>query len=150
MSLEDYKKKREFKKTPEPKPKVKKSGFSRFVVQEHYATHPHFDFRLELNGVLKSWAVPKGVPEKPGAKHLAAQTEDHPVDYIDFEGIIPLGEYGAGTVKIWDKGEYELVSKKEKEIQFVLKGQKLKGRYILIYTPWRKGNEWLIFKAKDS
>ncbi|NIM47422.1 MAG: 3'-phosphoesterase [Candidatus Aenigmarchaeota archaeon] len=152
MALEEYKKKRKFKKTPEPKPKVKKTGLSRFVVQEHQATRLHYDFRLELGGVLKSWAVPKGVPEDPGVKHLAAQTEDHPVDYIDFKGEIPKGEYGAGTVKVWDKGTYELTPENKGiskgELQFILKGQKLKGRYVMIHTPWKKGNEWLIFKIK--
>ena len=102
---------------------------SRFVVQEHHARNLHWDFRLEMEGVLKSWAVPKGVPEKISIKRLAIQVEDHELDYIDFEGEIPEGQYGAGKVKIWDSGTYELESESEKAVSFILNGKRLKGRY---------------------
>src|SRR5688500_19122480 len=108
MSLKEYVRKRNFGKTPEPddrKPKVK--GGNRFVVQKHDASRLHYDFRLELDGTLKSWAVPKGLPYKRGEKHLAVQVEDHPLDYAGFEGVIPKGQYGGGTVMIWDTGTYE-------------------------------------------
>ena len=118
---------------------------SRFVIQKHKATHLHFDFRLEMDGVLKSWAVPKGLPEMQGIKRLAVSVEDHPLGYIDFEGVIPEGSYGAGEVEIWDKGEYELESREKDKIVFHLTGKKLKGRYALIHT---SGKNWLIFKPK--
>ncbi len=116
---------------------------ARFVVQEHHARHLHYDFRLEKEGVLKSWAVPKGVPEKKAVKRLAIQVEDHEVDYIDFEGKIPEGQYGAGTVRIWDKGVYELLSENPKRIIVALKGKKLKGRYALVHL---KEDQWLLTK----
>jgi len=119
----------------------------RFVIQKHKATHLHFDFRLEMEGTLKSWAVPKGLPESPGAKRLAVAVEDHPLDYIDFEGIIPEGHYGAGIVEIWDRGEYEVETLKEDKIVFNLTGKRIKGRYALIHT---KEQNWLIFKLKGS
>ncbi len=144
-SLKKYWKKRKFEKTPEPKGKVLKTSKNRFVVQEHWAKIHHFDFRLEMGGVLKSWAVPKGVPEKIGLKRLAISVEDHPVSYINFEGEIPKGSYGAGTVKIFDKGKYELKEKSRDRIIFVLKGKKLKGDYCLI--KFKKANQWLLFKT---
>ncbi len=148
MSLKEYERKRKFDVTPEPPPKLKETSYSRFVVQEHHASHLHWDFRLEMEGVLKSWAVPKGIPTKTGMKHLAVEVEDHPVDYIDFEGEIPEGEYGAGVVKIWDKGTYELVEKKPDKISFVLKGGRLQGHYYLVRTRWQgKKKNWLIFKS---
>jgi bifunctional non-homologous end joining protein LigD len=147
MKLEEYWRKRKFEKTPEPRGEVKERGLNRFVVQEHHATRLHYDFRLEMDGVLKSWAVPKGVSEEKGVKHLAVAVEDHPVDYIDFEGTIPEGHYGAGTVKIWDSGEYELVKHTPKEIEFVLKGKRLQGRYILLFTGWKGKDNWLIFQV---
>ncbi len=157
MSLKEYWEKRIFEKTPEPKGKVIKTGKKRFVVQEHWATHHHFDFRLEMDGVLKSWAVPKGIPEEPGIKRLAVQVEDHPVDYINFEGEIPEGLYGAGKVKIWDKGTYKDLkiktspTEKLTELEFVLKGRKLKGKYVMIKTKWRgRKNQWLIMKLKTK
>lgn len=118
---------------------------SRFVIQKHKATHLHFDFRLEMEGVLKSWAVPKGLPEGPGIKRLAVAVEDHSLDYINFEGVIPEGYYGAGVVEIWDKGKYELESLEEGKIVFNLAGKRITGRYALIHT---KGKNWLIFKLK--
>ncbi len=148
MSLEKYQTKRKFNKTPEPKGAINKKSLSRFVVQEHHARSLHYDFRLEMNGVLKSWAVPKGVPEEKGVKRLAVQVEDHPVDYINFSGIIPEGEYGAGEVKIWDKGKWKLVSGdlKDGSLKFELFGKKLKGEYAIIQLKDNKKN-WLIFKT---
>jgi len=146
MTLKKYWQKRDFSKTPEPKGKIMRNEKDRFVVQEHWATHHHFDFRLEMEGVLKSWAVPKGVPEKKGVKRLAIMTEDHPISYLNFSGVIPEGLYGAGTVKIFDKGKYKLIEKTENRITFELKGKKLKGNYTLI--KFRKHNQWLLFKTK--
>ena len=134
MGLKEYKGKRNFSKTPEPAGEVVDTGKSRFVVQRHDASHLHFDFRLEMDGVLKSWAVPKGLPEEPGVRRLAVQVEDHPLSYIDFAGTIPEGQYGAGTVEIWDKGEYVLEKKMEKQIEFILKGKRFSGGYALIHT----------------
>jgi len=146
MSLTSYQKKREFNKTSEPRGKVEKTNLSRFVVQKHRARNLHYDFRLETGGVLKSWAVPKGVPEEIGIKRLAVQVEDHPVDYINFSGIIPEGEYGAGTVEIWDKGRWEIVegSLGAGSLKFNLAGKKLKGQYVLVRFKDRKN--WLIYK----
>jgi bifunctional non-homologous end joining protein LigD len=116
---------------------------NRFVVQEHQATHLHWDFRLEKEGVLKSWAVPKGPPEKKPVKRLAVQVEDHEIGYIDFHGTIPEGNYGAGTVKIWDKGTYKLESESPKRLVFELQGKRLKGRYSLVHL---KDKQWLLMK----
>lgn len=146
MKLEEYWKKRKFEVTSEPKGKVKETGQNRFVVQVHHATHLHYDFRMEMNGVLRSWAVPKGIPTERGVKHLAVQVEDHPVDYVDFEGTIPEGHYGAGTVEIWDKGNFELIKRTPREIEFILNGERLKGRYVLLFTGWKGENNWLVFK----
>ena len=122
------------------------------MVQKHQASHLHYDFRLELpedvvtgDIVLKSWAVPKGVPQDFGIKHLAVAVEDHPVEYINFKGVIPKGEYGAGTVKIFDKGKYQLLDIGEKSLKFRLAGKKLKGNYVLFNL---EGKNWLIFKSK--
>lgn len=117
----------------------------RFVIQKHQATHLHYDFRLEMDGVLKSWAVPKEPPTAPGIRRLAVQVEDHALDYINFEGVIPEGEYGAGTVEIWDKGTYTLKNRIEKMIEFTLQGAKLKGDYALIHF---KENNWLLLKKR--
>jgi len=146
MTLEKYKQKREFSKTSEPIGEVKKTDFSRFVVQKHQARNLHYDFRMEMEGVLKSWAVPKGVPEVTGIKRLAVQVEDHPVDYINFSGIIPKGEYGAGTVEIWDKGRWNLVEGGlgSGSFKFNLIGKKLKGQYVLVRFKDKKN--WLIYK----
>lgn len=150
MSLKEYWKKRKFAETPEPEGMVSAEGGNRFVVQEHHATHLHYDFRLEMDGVLKSWAIPKGVPTESGIKHLAVQVEDHPVDYIDFEGTIPPDQYGAGTVKIWDSGDYQLLKRTPREIEFTLRGKRLTGRYILLSTGWKGKNNWLLFKVGAS
>ena len=149
MSLVKYQAKRKFAKTPEPKGRIKKSIQQRFVIQKHQASHLHYDFRLEMFGVLKSWAVPKNLPLKKGIKHLAVQTEDHPVDYLDFQGVIPKGNYGAGAVKTWDKGKYKLITeitKKSlpKSFKFILHGKKVKGEYSMVR--FQKKN-WLIFKV---
>jgi DNA ligase D-like protein (predicted 3'-phosphoesterase) len=117
----------------------------RFVIQKHQATHLHYDFRLEMDGVLKSWAVPKEPPTVPGIRRLAVQVEDHALDYIDFEGIIPEGEYGAGTVEVWDKGTYTLKNRTDKMIEFTLQGARLIGNYALIQL---KGNNWLLLKKR--
>src|ERR1700744_5275664 len=111
MSLKEYNRKRDFKKTAEPSGKLGSGDSHRFVIQKHAASRLHYDFRLEMGGTLKSWAVPKGVPYTKGEKHLAVEVEDHPVSYIDFEGTIPEGQYGGGTVMIWDRGTFEPLSK---------------------------------------
>jgi len=147
MALELYQRKRKFKFTPEPRgnqAKTEKTKPSRFVIHKHQATHLHYDFRLEMDGVLKSWAVPKGLPEKRGIKRLAIAVEDHPLEYIDFQGTIPKGLYGAGKVEIWDTGIYKIIERNEKAIKFELKGKKLKGNYVL--AKLKKDNQWIIYK----
>ncbi len=154
MSLTEYKKRRRFSKTPEPGPEKKRSELGRvFVVQKHRATQLHYDFRLESQGVLKSWAVPKGPSLDPAVKRLAMQVEDHPVDYAGFEGVIPVGEYGGGTVMIWDYGVYapensKSVSKAlaKGELKFAVLGKKLKGSFALVRTD---GRRWLLIKHRD-
>ncbi len=122
---------------------------NRFVIHEHYASHHHFGFRLEMDGVLKSWAIPKHPPAEPGEKRLAILVEDHHLDYIDFEGDIPQGEYGAGRVLIWDKGRYALLERDQDKISFSLEGRKLKGNYSLFrFKRGQKENEWLLLKQK--
>lgn len=145
--LDDYEKKRRFAHTPEPRPRLRKKDQHRFVVQEHHARRLHWDFRLELDGTLKSWAVPRGPPEEPGIKRLAVQVEDHPIDYITFEGAIPKGEYGAGTVKIWDKGSFKLKRRTENIYEFWLKGKRLNGKYNLVRF---KDRNWLMLKSKSD
>ena len=133
----------------ERKPRRSGGSSGRFVVQEHHATRLHWDFRLEMDGVLKSWAVPKEPPTRPGVRRLAVQVEDHPLDYIDFEGVIPEGEYGAGTVRIWDRGTYALESRKPEKLVFELHGERMRGRYVLLrFTD--KPENWLLFKAKNT
>jgi bifunctional non-homologous end joining protein LigD len=154
-SLSDYKKKRHFKKTPEPGPEKKTSETGRlFVIQKHRASHLHYDFRLETDGVLKSWAVPKGPSMDPSVKRLAMEVEDHPVDYADFEGVIPEGEYGGGTVMVWDTGVYAPENTRsvsgaiaKGELKFVMLGKKLKGSFALIRT---RGRQWLLIKHRDE
>lgn len=150
MSLSEYSKKRDFTKTPEPPgDAVQGQEVPIFVVQEHHSSHHHFDLRLEHDGVLVSWAVPKGIPELPGKKHLAVRTEDHPLAYAGFEGSIPEGEYGAGEVKIWDRGTFSPIAWGENRIEVTLNGTLLKGRYLLVRFKKAGEQEWLIFKAKD-
>jgi DNA ligase D-like protein (predicted ligase)/DNA ligase D-like protein (predicted 3'-phosphoesterase) len=148
-SLQEYRSKRDFSTTPEPRDEVTEKEARTFVVQEHHAKRLHYDLRLEKKGVLKSWAVPKGLPEQTGTKRLAVETEDHPLGYRSFEGTIPKGQYGAGTVKIWDRGTYELKTWEENKIEFILNGQKLKGKYILARFRKTGGKNWLLLKAKD-
>lgn len=121
--------------------------FLSFVVHKHYATHLHYDLRLEMDGVLKSWAVPKEPPTKTGTKRLAIAVEDHKLSHKDFEGIIPEGNYGAGKVEIWDNGEYILETREMEKIVVDLNGKRLKGRYVLIHT---KGDQWLFFKTAEQ
>ena len=167
MSLALYKKKRVFSRTPEPEGKKKSSKEAlRFVVQKHAASHLHYDFRLEMRGILKSWAVPKGPSLNPADKRLAMMVEDHPFDYRTFEGIIPEGNYGAGTVMVWDEGTYESLngeglSKEEQEkiayselkkgdLKIVLHGKKLKGAYALVKLKNNSDNSWLLIKKDDK
>ena len=121
----------------------------RFVVQEHHARRLHWDFRLEMDGVLKSWAVPKTPPTKPGVRRLAVAVEDHELDYIDFRGTITEGEYGAGSVEIWDRGTYEIESKKPEKLVFELHGERMSGRYTLVHFT-DKDENWLLFKTKSE
>ena len=173
MALEEYKRKRRFAETPEPPPKVEKGKKHRFVVQRHRATRLHHDFRLEMDGVLKSWAVPKGPSLDPADKRLAMQVEDHPVSYFDFEGNIPEGNYGAGTVMVWDVGTWEPLSPepvngqyvpgtdaearamlKKGDLKFRLHGKRLNGDFALVHMksrrPGSKGTEWLLIKKHDQ
>src|SRR6266436_5231408 len=161
MGLAEYKRKRHFKKTAEPagKPVPKKiKGASRFVIQKHAARRLHYDFRLELEDVLKSWALPKGLPWKRGEKHLAVEVEDHPIEYEYFEGVIPEGQYGGGTVMLWDRGTYyvygeqPLKSLREGKLHLLLDGKKAKGEWTLVRIRGREGekNQWLILKTGDD
>jgi bifunctional non-homologous end joining protein LigD len=172
VSLQEYKRKRHFEATPEPPPKLEKKSRHRFVVQKHRATRLHYDFRLEMEGVLKSWAIPKGPSLDPAEKRLAMQVEDHPVSYFDFEGTIPEGNYGAGTVMVWDIGTWQPLSPVPVKGKFVpgsdaeasamlqkgdfkirLHGKRLKGDFALIHMrarPGSKGTEWLLIKKQDD
>jgi bifunctional non-homologous end joining protein LigD len=173
MALEEYKRKRRFEETPEPPPKVETKAGHRFVVQKHDATRLHYDFRLEMEGVLKSWAVPKGPSLDPADKRLAMQVEDHPVSYFDFEGNIPEGNYGAGTVMVWDVGTWQPLSPvavngkyvpgteaeaatmlAKGDLKFRLHGKQLNGDFALVKMrgrrPGSKGNEWLMIKKHDE
>ena len=168
MSLKDYRSKRDFRKTAEPK--GSRTGAARkaclrhlkvkpsFVVHKHDASRLHYDLRLEMDGVLKSWAVPKGPSLNPRDKHLAVLVEDHPLEYKDFEGVIPAGEYGAGTVMIWDEGTYRVQGDEKAgealergELKIELRGKKLKGGWVLVRTRWRgEQKNWLLLKEKDD
>src|SRR5208282_28096 len=167
MPLEEYRRKRKFQQTPEPTGGDAAPSGARFVVQMHHATRLHFDFRLEVDGVLKSWAVPRGPSLDSTQKRLAMMVEDHPLEYMTFEGIIPAGNYGAGTVMVWDIGTFEPVLGAYKnqagdvasmlamgDLKVLLHGQKLQGEFALVRMksrrPGSKGNEWLMFKKKDA
>lgn len=165
MALTLYNKKRNFKETSEPTGKVKKSASKlSFVIQRHKASRLHYDFRLELDGVLKSWAVPKGPSLNPKDKRLAMMVEDHPYDYKDFTGIIPEGNYGAGIVEIWDQGTYADVDNSSKEVaekklraglksgdlKFQLFGKKLNGEFALVKLKGKEDNSWLLIKHRDK
>ena len=147
MSSAEYQQKRDFTKTSEPQWMSNHRGLHRFVVQKHQARNLHYDFRLELDGVLRSWAVPKGPPLEPGIRRLAIRVEDHPIDYIDFSGKIPQGEYGAGNVEIWDEGEFDLETESTDILEFLLRGERLLGRYALIHT---NDKEWLFIRRKEA
>lgn len=159
MPLDEYREKRDFRVSPEPEPVAGKAAGLQYVIQKHRATRLHYDLRLADEGVLKSWAVTKEPPLEPGVKRLAVRVEDHPYDYIDFEGEIPAGGYGAGTVEIWDRGTYRPLLEKEPDsstaeaidrgaLKVELEGERLKGRYVL-YNFDKKGKEWFFFKMKD-
>ena len=166
MGLTEYAKKRDFKKTAEPKAgKSKDKDHLIFVVQKHDASRLHYDFRLEMEGVFKSWAVPKGPSLDPKVKHLAMMVEDHPYDYLNFEGIIPEGEYGGGTIIVWDEGTYEPIEpingKKAQEkhllkqlasgqLKIKLHGEKLNGEFAMVKTHGMGENGWLMIKHKDE
>jgi bifunctional non-homologous end joining protein LigD len=163
MSLETYRSKRDFTQTPEPRggtPKARRRGKPKFVVQMHQASHLHYDLRLEIGGVLKSWAVPRGPSYDPGDKRASFQTEDHPVEYASFEGVIPPGNYGAGAMIVWDEGTMRITEGTEDpleaiasgKIAFVLEGTKLKGEWALVKLKGKKyqANEWLLIKHRDG
>ncbi len=151
MSLKEYRAKRNFDETQEPATKGSPSGQRRFVIQKHAASRLHYDFRLELGGTLKSWAVPKGIPYEHGEKRLAVQVEDHPVAYADFEGRIPQGQYGGGTVMVWDRGTFEAQTKSPAKdlaggkLHFTLHGEKLVGEWYLVRL--REGDQWLLIRG---
>jgi DNA ligase D-like protein (predicted 3'-phosphoesterase) len=171
-SLRSYKKKRNFNESPEPQGKVKKRKSSStknskniFVIQKHDASHLHYDFRLEIDGVLKSWAIPKGPSTNPQDKRLAVETEDHPMEYATFEGVIPEGEYGAGPVIVWDNGTFDNIKEKDGtiiplaqcykngQIEVNLHGKKLQGGYTLVHTSFgddTRKKDWLLIKMKDE
>ena len=165
MSLNEYNQKRNFNSTAEPAGEINKLAPELvFVVQKHAASHLHYDFRLEINGVLKSWAIPKGPSMNPADKRLAILVEDHPFNYKDFEGTIPEGNYGAGKVIVWDNGTYTLadehgLNKVESSLQsdlqkghlsFILNGKKLKGEFALVKLKTKQENTWLLIKSKDE
>src|ERR1700726_4793015 len=162
MGLKKYKAKRDFRKTVEPKggkplPKQVRGG-SQFINQKHAARRLHYDFRLQMEGVLKSWALPKGLPWQQGEKHLAVEVEDHPIEYETFEGVIPEGQYGGGTVMLWDRGKYyvygedPLKSWQEGKLHLVLDGEKAKGEWTLVRLRGDGSgkNQWLLMKTGSS
>jgi len=161
--LETYRKKRDFRKTHEPSGKSRRKAGRRYVIQKHAARSLHYDFRLEADGVLKSWAVPKGPSTNPGDKRLAVPTEDHPLDYRDFEGVIPEGEYGAGAVIVWDRGTYRNLTEDDDgdevpvskalaggHLKIWLDGEKLRGGYALTRIGKGKDERWLLVKMDDE
>lgn len=154
--LTEYRRKRNFAKTPEPAPSLprasRQGGRRRFVIQKHAASHLHYDFRLEMHGVLKSWAVPKGPPYALDEKRLAMATEDHPIEYLDFEGTIPEGQYGGGTVMVWDIGTYEIIDGNyyKGRLHIFLEGKKLKGEWLLVKDAEKGSNAWQLIKAGKS
>jgi bifunctional non-homologous end joining protein LigD len=160
LSIQKYRDKRSFDKTPEPEPtpdQGRRKGAATFCVQRHHASHLHYDFRLEIDGALKSWAVPKGPTLDPAEKRLAMMVEDHPLEYGKFEGVIPKGNYGAGSVMLWDRGTFELLGEATADQQltkgdfkFRLTGEKLSGEFAIVRTKRGKGNEWLLIKKKDA
>jgi bifunctional non-homologous end joining protein LigD len=163
MSLEEYRRKRAFSETPEPVGRDRRSSRKQiFVVQKHDASRLHYDFRLAINGILASWAVPKGPSMNPAEKHLAIRTEDHPLEYAEFEGVIPAGQYGAGTVMVWDMGLYEPQNGippdkqlSQGKIDVELRGSKLRGGFTLVRTGKRPANssgkeQWLLIKRRDE
>jgi bifunctional non-homologous end joining protein LigD len=164
MTLDEYRKKRKFDATPEPQgtgvPEVARGGPLVYVVQKHAATALHYDFRLEWEGVLLSWAVPKGPSLDPTVKRLAMRTEDHPIEYSSFEGVIPVGQYGAGTVMVWDRGRWDPesvdveASLQRGDLKFTLNGEKLRGSWALVRTrgfgKTPAGNAWLLIKHRDQ
>lgn len=161
MALDDYIKKREFSKTPEPKGKLNKENANRFVIQRHQARSLHYDLRLEMEGVLKSWAVPKGPSMNPSDKRLAINTEDHPVEYLTFHGTIPKGNYGAGVMDIWDHGTFKVLESdkgtdpikqlESGDLKIEFFGSKIKGAFALVHTKrGEKNNQWLLIKKKDK
>ena len=166
MSGSEYSGKRDFRRTPEPRGSARRRGRSKqpiFMIQQHAARSDHFDFRLEADGALKSWAVPKGPSTNPRDKRLAMPTEDHPMEYADFEGVIPKGEYGAGPVIVWDRGTYENTTTDREgrevpvaealddgELKVRLHGEKLTGGYVLVRTGGGDRERWLLIKARDD
>jgi bifunctional non-homologous end joining protein LigD len=160
VSLKEYARKRDFEQTPEPEPAEAgpPAGAPHFYVQRHDASRLHYDFRLEIDGTLKSWAIPKGPTLDPAPKRLAAMVEDHPLEYGEFEGNIPQGQYGGGSVMLWDRGTFELLGDvpalqqiARGDLKFRLSGEKLKGEFALVLMKGRgKGNEWLLLKKRDA
>lgn len=165
MALNKYNQKRNFNSTAEPEGVINKSSTELiFVVQKHAASHLHYDFRLEMGGVLKSWAIPKGPSMNPADKRLAIMVEDHPYSYKDFEGTIPEGNYGAGKVIVWDNGTYTSADEEDTNevenklkidlekghLSFILKGKKLKGEFALVKLKTKQENSWILIKKKDS
>jgi bifunctional non-homologous end joining protein LigD len=163
VALEEYRKKRKFNISPEPSGEPRSAAVPaaplRYVIQKHRATQLHYDFRLEINGVLRSWAVPKGPSPDPSVKRLAMEVEDHPLEYGDFEGVIPEGEYGGGTVMVWDQGEWSPESEdmesalKKGDLKFTLRGKKLHGSWVLVRTRGfgsKADKSWLLIKHRDK
>src|SRR3954470_223075 len=145
-NLDSYRRKRDFSATAEPSGESARAHderTSRFVVQEHHARSLHWDLRLEHDGTLASWAVPKGIPMDPATNHLAVRTEDHPLEYLEFHGEIPKGQYGAGTMTIWDRGTFEVEKWRDREVMGVFHGERMRGRYVLFRT---RGDDWMIHR----